>query len=523
MVERFSPIGLSFDIIGQPPCYCKNCKRDMRAGGVDLHDPEAVWRFADEVTVKYMRRMSQALWKLKPDMRISQNGPVKKGRYDIYDNLGQHGIESLPTGPWGYDHFTQNVKYIAKIGLDYYSVTGKFHRSWGEFGGYKWPFALKHECDQIIAFGAKCGIGDQLHPSGRMDEETYCIIGEAYRDVAAKQKWCEHVTPVSEIAVVCPSAVRKDPRVDDAEVGASMMLFEDHALFDMIDETMPFDGYRLLILPDDVLMNEALKAKLAACSAAGGRLILSGESALDPRRKRFQLDVGAEYGGASEWQFDYTLVSDAIAKNMVRSPFLNYTAGVKTRVTDGEVLARTIAPYFNRTYRRFCSHANTPHSQEAEYPAVIRKGQTIYIAAKIFTLYRQHGMKLYRDLVVNCVNLLLPKRMLTVDLPSGGRVTLMKRENGNQYVIHLLYATPIKRGSVEVLEDCVPLYHIPVAFRTREWVESVELVPGGKPISFRRTTRGISFTLPKLLGHQMAVLSFASTGATNRPKTRSEE
>ena len=77
----------------------------------------------------------------------------------------------------------------------------------------------------------------------------------------------------------------------------------------------------------------------------------------------------------------------------------------------------------------------------------------------------------------------------------------------------LLYATPIKRGSVEVLEDCVPLYDIPVTLRTRDSIKSVKLIPEGKPVAFKRTNSGASFAIPRLLGHQMALLSIVPAGA----------
>ena len=57
--------------------------------------------------------------------------------------------------------------------MDYLGMTGKFHLSWGEFGGYKHPNALIWETSLTVAHGAKCSIGDQLHPLGKMDPATY--------------------------------------------------------------------------------------------------------------------------------------------------------------------------------------------------------------------------------------------------------------------------------------------------------------------------------------------------------------
>jgi hypothetical protein len=180
----------------------------------------------------------------------------------------------------------------------------------------------------------------------------------------------------------------------------------------------------------------------------GGALLLSGESGVDEFGLAFNVDVGAEFAGKSEWDIDYTVVGDAIAENMVRSPFLNYQAGYETIVKDGEVLAKTVAPYFKRTYRHFCSHGVTPPSgKDAGYPSVVRKGRVIYIAQKIFSIYKDKGMKLHRDLVDNCVKLLLPEPTLEVGLPSVGRAYLGRsRSAKNALILNLLHCAPIKRG-----------------------------------------------------------------------------
>ena len=100
-------------------------------------------------------------------------------------------IESLPTGGWGYDHMPLSAKYAAtQKGVEYLGMTGKFHTSWGEFGGFKHPNALRYECAAMMAFGCRCSIGDQLHPNGELNIDTYKRIGLAYREVAEKEPWC---------------------------------------------------------------------------------------------------------------------------------------------------------------------------------------------------------------------------------------------------------------------------------------------------------------------------------------------
>ncbi|MCZ8098068.1 MAG: hypothetical protein O9972_09145 [Burkholderiales bacterium] len=49
-------------------------------------------------------------------------------------------------------------------------MTGKFHTTWGEFGGFKTADALRYVASAMLAFGAACSVGDQVHPSGELEE-----------------------------------------------------------------------------------------------------------------------------------------------------------------------------------------------------------------------------------------------------------------------------------------------------------------------------------------------------------------
>jgi hypothetical protein len=40
----------------------------------------------------------------------------------------------------------------------------------------------------MLAFGSKCSVGDQLHPDGEMNRDTYELIGAAYSEVEEKSR-----------------------------------------------------------------------------------------------------------------------------------------------------------------------------------------------------------------------------------------------------------------------------------------------------------------------------------------------
>ncbi len=80
----------------------------------------------------------------------------------------------------------------------------------------------------------------------------------------------------------------RNNRGDD---GAAQMLLELKLPFDVIDPSVVFEAYRLIILPDDIPVDATLAGRLAAFVAAGGKLILSGTSGLNPDGS-FALDAG---------------------------------------------------------------------------------------------------------------------------------------------------------------------------------------------------------------------------------------
>ncbi len=512
VVRNFNPIGVFYDITFDRPCYCPRCVQSMLDAGLDPENEEDAKHFSRSVYVNYLKKVSESVWELNPKTRVFHNGDGnRRGCDDYYPYYSHFEIESLPTGGWGYDHYPLNAKYFMSRNLDFLGMTGKFHQMWGEFGGFKNPNALKYECAHMISLGSKCSVGDQLHPSGKMDEETYRIIGEAYKLVEEREKFAKGYEAVSDIAVVCASTTLKDSKMESGETGACNILLETHRQFDIVDaKHLDLSKYKLVILPDEVPVSTELAKRLSKFIKDGGSLLLSGESGLDEFGLAFNLDVGADYAGKAIWDIDYTMAGDKIADEMVRSPFLNYSSGYETIVKDAEVLAKVVAPYFRRTYKHFCSHGVTPPSgKDAGYPAVIRKGSVIYISHKIFSMYKDKGMKLHRDLVNNCVKLLLSEPIVEAGLPSVGRIYLGRR-NEKELLISLLHCSPVKRGT-EVVEDIAPIFDIPVKLQTGgRKVNSVTLPISGSKLEFKTKGKAIEFTVPKIELQEIVLVDFAN-------------
>jgi hypothetical protein len=168
----------------------------------------------------------------------------------------------------------------------------------------------------MLAMGAKCSVGDQLHPSGVIDPATYDLIGSVYSQVEQKEPWCSDVQPLVEVGVFTTEEFNRE-RVPLDTAGATMMLSEARVQFDVIDSHTNFADYKVLVLPDSVVVDEALQQRLSAYLAGGGALIASYQSGLTPAKDGFALpEWGATYEGEAPFNPDFIVPRGPLAEGL---------------------------------------------------------------------------------------------------------------------------------------------------------------------------------------------------------------
>ncbi|HZF65706.1 MAG TPA: alpha-L-fucosidase, partial [Chitinophagaceae bacterium] len=180
--------GLFLDIHHIMPNANQTAIEGMLKKGLDPTKEQVRLLHNQEVTREYKEDLTAFIRKLDKNCTIFYNsghvGPHIKETIPYNTHLE---LESLPSGGWGYMHFPLTVRYARNLGKDVMGMTGKFHTSWGDFHSLKNEAALEYETSMMIAMNAKCSIGDQLHPKGRLDKATYDLIGKAYKKVAEKE------------------------------------------------------------------------------------------------------------------------------------------------------------------------------------------------------------------------------------------------------------------------------------------------------------------------------------------------
>jgi hypothetical protein len=416
---------------------------------------------------------------------------------------------------WGYDHFPLFARYFQSYDTELLAMTGRFHTTWGDFGGLRNRAALEFECFQGLAHGAKISIGDQLHPSGRMDEAVYDRIGEVYAEVERREAWVEGSVALPEVAFITANGGpgQRGEKLQTADVGALHLLEQLKHQFAVLDAGDDLSPYSLVILTDGVPVTTELEARLRAFVANGGALIVSGTGGLNVEGTAYPLAdlMGAQYAGPAPFAPDYLMLSDAISAGVEPMAHAAQLPGVKLDVANGvEVLATSGLPYFNRTWEHFCSHQYTPLGVDSGDPIIIQKERVITIARPLFREYGEHAIRVHKQIVANCIDRLLPQpRVGAHNLPSTAIVTV--RQQNSDLIVHLLHYVHQRRGaSLDIIEDVLPLHNVEISIRADHEPASVRLVPEGQALEMQYANGYATFSVARVNGYQIVQLEGAA-------------
>ena len=511
--------GLFLDIIGMVPCWCPDCVKGMKERGLDPESDADAWKYARVIYDRYTDRVAEVVERVIPGLPIIHNdgGAIFQGRDIAFRNQGHFELESLPTGGWSYDHFPRAAAYARTLGRDFLGMTGKFHTTWGEFGGFKHPNALRYEAALANACGARCSVGDQLHPDGEFDLATYQLIGAAYAEVEAREPWLTGSTLTADIGLlsaenfrrICPNAL-PDGNLNP-DLGANRIMLEGHYLYDILDPEADFGKYRLLILPDTMEIPEGeLRDKLNTYLAGGGKLLLTGKSGT--YEGKFVFDLGVDFGGDGQSRPAYLRPCFDLAPNGQTS-YVTYSRNYDIALRedfDGEVRDLKVESYFNRAPRRFCSHQHTPYDRDKTSPAAVVTAQIGYIGWEIFTEYADKGSVHVKYAVLDIIDRLLGDgKTLATDLPSCGitSVAVKATENGTQLIHQLVYAIPKVRGNgIEIIEDLPFTPDVTCSLAVPTAPNRVYLAPVMTDLPFTYEDGRVTYTVPSFSCSAMVVV-----------------
>ncbi|MDX2226676.1 MAG: hypothetical protein SFY92_06285 [Verrucomicrobiae bacterium] len=513
--QRYPVDGFFYDICmyDLPVCHCKNCLKGMKESGLDARKPSEARAYGIRKWTALSSACAAIRDKYHPEATLFFNGQCNiDAPPELLANDTHFELEDLPTTWGGYNKFPMRSKVFHRKGKDMLGMSGKFHTAWGEFGGFKHPAALWFEAAGMVAFGARCSMGDQLHPNGEMDLETYRTIGAGYEYVREIEEYGFDGEFHSNLGVI----LSEDTAANDQGFASSAnnqgvvnMLMESQLDYEVVGLGEDLSRFTALILTGGRILQKETSARLKTYVREGGKLLVLGEGLLEKGGKKIMLDAGVKYLGPARFDCDYLRVGKGLALEMVRTPFLNYVPAGRYDADGARVLADVYEPYFSRTYGKFCSHQNTPYQEKpATQGGAFQNGNIVFLPHPLGALYHDHGARLHRQMFLNALALIYKNPVVDVRLPSEGRINLWHQPQHRRYVLHLLYASPIQRGRCLVIEDIITLRDIRVGLKVPQKIQTVHLALTGKKLAQKRVAGRVEVTVPELTGHQILVFEY---------------
>lgn len=509
ILARFRPVdGIFFDMCWDQPSLNNYAVEAMQAKGLDPEAEADRNRHAHEVALAYMGRFRRMVKASSPRATVFFNcRPFFRLREDIAFQE-QVEIESLPTGGWGYIYFPKNVRYARTFDKPYMGMTARFHRSWADFGGLKPPAALEYETSQMIAHGARCSVGDQLHPRGTLDRAAYDLIGGAYKRVEDREPWVKDARPVADIGLfqVASGVLHTTQSTSGTDEGAVRMLTQLKCQFDVLGVESDISKYRLLILPDAVRLTPDLVRRIGAYLKNGGRLLATGTSGMaDDGGSLLVRELPVKPVGMSPFTTTYFRFGAAFRGEEASTDHVMYMKGTRVIPLRGaDVHARVVEPYFERSWRHFCSHQQTPADRVSRFAAAVTNRNCGYVAYPVFQAYAEYGNVPYRRLVDSVLKKLLPDPVIRVGAPTGTEVSVMRQ--GRRTIVHILQYAPERRAkTVDIVEDVVPLFDVPVSLKQSRAPSWVYTAPDLCGLAFRHVNGVTNVVVPEVRGHAMVV------------------
>lgn len=508
ILKSYPVDGIFLDCFDHKPCYGVECVDAMAEKGMDVHDDVAVTRHYSLVTDRFVSDAEEIVARLAPGIYLCHNG-VRYSRQPTHVEL-----EVLPTGGWGYDYLPLAIRYTRTLGKPYFTMTGRFQKSWGDLGGLRPEHSLLFDCYYSISNGGTCSIGDHMHPRGRLDPAVYDLVGRTYGKIMEIEPWIEAAKPEAEVLVLDPRLVQ----IPDSNgypfargsglQGAARMLSELKCQFDLGHGGQDLSRYRVIVLADDVPVDPPLARELRAHLDRGGFIISSAWAGLNPEGTAFALDdyrLACE--GPEPWSYTFFRALPALGPGLPQMLTTVYTPGIAMAALPGaQLLADLYQPYFNmKEWDLHHEHLYCPPDKPAGRPALARSGNVFHFSFPVFRGYIQHAVIAYRQLVGRCLELALPAPLVKVEnLPSFAQVTVGSTRS--QRLVHLLAYVPELRGGTQIIEEPILATNVRVSLRVDGGdPKRAYLAPSRQPLELTRAAGYVTVVVPEVRGYGLVV------------------
>jgi hypothetical protein len=435
----------------------------------------------------------------RPGCQVDFNGQGVYGlgqRVPFMDNID---IEALPTANWGYYYFPTVVRHTRTFGLTTYGMTARFKASWADFGGLKQPAQLHAELASIVANGARCDIGDQMPPAGRLDAAVYHVIGKAYGHIRELEPYLDQAAPVTEAALIVNGLPLESPGME-AHYGLVKLMIESRLQFDVVESDSEWDRYALVVLPDELDVDEQLAARLHAFVDQGGAVAAIHKSGVLAGTEESWLErYGMSFAGLSPFKPAYLIPQVGMSDDIPSYEYALYEGASQWRARDAQaVLAMLGEPAFQRSPEHYTSHAQSPFDHVTQYAALARSGRVGLVAFPLGQSYYNQGYWIYRRAFQKVVGELLPTPLIQTNAPLSTEITLTHQAarasigRKERYLVHIVNFSPLRHTPrhPDFYEDPIPLTDVTVRLNLPLKTATARAVTSGSELAVRQTSAG---------------------------------
>jgi hypothetical protein len=415
---------------------------------------------------------------------------------------------------YGYHYFPTMIRYARGFGIPIYGLTVCYKDFWADFGGLKLPAQLHTEVATYVAQGARCDIGDQVHPNGQLDPAVYHVIGKAYDHIERLEPYLEQAVPVTEAALLASGGDLESP-CNEMNYGLVKLLTELRVQFDIVERDAKWEErYALLVLPENLWVEQAMASRLQAFIATGGAVVATHRSGLVAGTEKSWLErYGLYYEGMSPFTPAYMVPRVNFTGDIPSYAYALYEGASQWRAeSPATILAVLGEPLFQRSPEHYTSHSQTPFDHTTSYAALARSGRVALVAFPVGQGYYNQGFWIYRQAFQKALSEVLPVPLIQSDAHISTELSLTHQSakpnagRKDRYLVHIVNYSPVRKTPkhTDFYEDPVPLTNVTVRVNLPLRVSTAKALYAGQALPVRRAAGGgVEVLVPRVDIHEV--------------------
>ncbi len=487
---------------------------------VSRYELDGVWLDGigcDSLSTSFLKRVRDVIKETRPACLVCpQNQGTFYGlarRAPLVDYSSQEALFT-DTAHYGYHYFPTVIRYARGFGVPFHGCTVCFKDFWADFGGLKSPAQIHTEVAAFVSQGARCDIGDQVPPDGRLEPAIYHVIGQAYQHIERIEPYLEQAVPVTEAALLASG----DAPCNEVNYGWVKLLTESRVQFDLVErETKWEERYALVVLPENFRVDRGTASRLQAFIAGGGAVIAAHRSAvLAGTDKSWLQRYGLHYAGMSPFTPAYLVPKVNITGGIPPYAYALYEGASQWRAeSPAQVLAVLGEPLFQRSPEHYMSHQQTPFDHLTPYAAVARSGKVALLAFPLGQGYYNQGFWIYRQAFQKALREVLPAPLIQSDAHLTTELSLTHQAANpaagrrERYLVHLVNFSPVRRTPkhTDFHDDPIPLTNVTVRVNLPLKISTARALYAGQDLPVRRlASGGVEFLVPRVEIHEVVSL-----------------